>query len=451
MKRRPSWSLRNRLIVLLAGLAFVAWGASSLWLYRSAEKQAGELFDAALVEAAHAVFAAVAHEGLGKDDDFEFEPEEHGHVERLYYQMRDRRGRIVYSSPGAPREALAAEDARGFSDRVADGTGYRVYTLRGPDRRGAIHVGQRIADRTALVRSMTLRLLVPGVVVVLLLGVGVWFIVRRVTSPVISFSRAIDARAPADSGPVVVDDLPQELQPVGRAVNGLLERVETALMHERTLTADAAHELRTPLAALRAQAQVALRAREDAERNEALQALIGGVDRATRLVETVLTLARLDARSTDRGSFPEVALRRAATDVAAGLGAAARARSVELQLDVPELSIRADRDSLPVALRNLCENAMRHAASRVRVEARAFAGEVVIAVRDDGPGMTAEQQSRAFDRFYRGTTDSVGAGLGLALVRRVAELHGGSVRFAAGLNGRGVGVELVLPGAAVSP
>jgi len=112
--KQKAWSLRNRLIVLLGGLAFIAWGASSLWLYRTAEKQAGELFDAALVEAANAVFAAVAHEGLGKDDDFEFEPEEHAHVERLVYQLLDRRGSIVYFSPGAPREALAAAEARGF-------------------------------------------------------------------------------------------------------------------------------------------------------------------------------------------------------------------------------------------------------------------------------------------------------------------------------------------------
>ncbi len=244
--KRNAWSLRNRLIVLLAGLAFAAWGVSSLWLYRTAEKQAGELFDAALVEAAHAVFAAVAHEGLSKDDDFEFEPEEHAHVERLVYQLLDRRGRIVYSSPGAPHEALAENDARGFSERVADGTAYRVYALRTPDRRAAIHVAQRTADRAGLVHSMALQLLLPGVVVVLLLAVGVWIIVRRVTSPVISFSRAIDARAPTDSGPVVNDDLPQELQPVARAVNGLLDRVEAALVHERTLTADAAHELRTP-------------------------------------------------------------------------------------------------------------------------------------------------------------------------------------------------------------
>lgn len=445
---RP-WSLRNRLIALLAGLAFAAWAAGSVWLYRSAERQAGDLFDAALVEAAHAVFAAVAHEGLGKSDDFEFEPAEHGHVERLFYQLRDRSGDIVYVSPGAPREALAAAGATGFDDRTADGVAYRVYTLATPDRRAAIHVGQRIADRTALAQSMALRLLLPGLVVVLLLAAGVWFIVRRVMSPVVSFSRAIDARAPSDSGPVVIESLPLELQPVGRAVNGLLERVETALMSERTLTADAAHELRTPLAALRAQAQVALRARDAAGRSEALQALIGGVDRATRLVETVLTLARLDARAIDRWTLSRVSLRSICEEVIDGLRPAARARELQLECDVPELAVRADRDSLPVALRNLCENAIRHASSRVRLEAHSVVDKVVIAVRDDGTGMTQEQQARAFDRFYRGTNDSSGAGLGLALVKRVAELHGGSVQFAPGLDGRGIGVELRLPDSTV--
>ena len=447
--KHHTWSLRNRLIALLAALAFMAWGGSSVWLYRSVEKQAGQLFDAALAEAAHAVFAAVAHEGLGKKDDFDFEPEAHGHVEKLFYQLRDRHGTIIYSSPGAPREALADGDARGFAERIADGTAYRVFTVHSSDKRAAIHVGQRIADRDALVRSMALRLLLPGVVVVVLLAAGTWIIVRRVTAPVVSFSKAIDARAPADSGPVAVGNLPAELQPVGHAVNRLLERVEAALVHEKTLTADAAHELRTPLAALRAQAQVALRARDEGERSQALQALIGGVDRATRMVETVLTLARLDSRSIDRAALPAVSLSQISAEAVDALRASPRARSISMEIDVPALTVRADPDSLPIALRNLCENALRHAASRMRIEARADAGEITIAVRDDGPGMTADQRARAFDRFYRGATDGAGAGLGLALVKRVAEMHGGYVRFAAGLDGKGLAVELVLQGAAV--
>ncbi len=442
---RATWSLRNRLIALLALLAFVAWAAGSVWLYRSTRQQAGELFDAALVETAHAVFAAVSHEGLRKDDDFDFEPSKHVHAERIFYQLRDRRGSIRYASPGAPATALADGRAEGFSESVVDGVAYRVFTLLEPRRRAAIHVGQRVADRDALVRSMALQLLLPGVVVVMLLSIGVWFIVRRVTAPVIAFSSAIDARAPTDSGTVVVEDLPSELQPVGQAVNRLLERVQSALLKERTLTADAAHELRTPLAALRAQAQVALRARDDAERSESLQALIGGVDRATRLVETVLALARLDAQAPDRATVKELPLRPMVSDVVRGLVASARGSAREIEVDVPDVMVLGDPDALPLAIRNLCENALRHARSRVRLSASEANGVTTIAVRDDGPGMTAEQKARAFDRFYRATSDGSGAGLGLALVKRVAELHGSEVRFSSGLDGRGLGVEIVMP------
>ncbi len=446
------WSLRNRLIALLAALAFVGWGATSIWLYRTAYTQAGELFDAALIETAHAVFAVVAHEGLGSKEEFEFGEPDHAHVERLFYQLRDKHGRLVYASPGAPAEPLAAEDASGFTERVADGTLYRVYTLRAPGGRGAIHVGQRMADREALARTTALRLLLPGIVLVALLAAGVWIIVRRVMTPVVAFSSAIDARAPSDTGPVHPERLPRELMPVGLAVNRLLQRVETALLHERTLTADAAHELRTPLAALRAQAQVALRARRDDERSDALRELIGGVDRATRLVESVLTLARLDARALDRNALPAVALDRIAAEVVAGLQQLPGTRALRVEFDVPPLTLRADSESLPVALRNLCENALRHAAARVRVEAHPEGDSIVVAVRDDGPGMTLVQKERAFDRFYRGADEGTGAGLGLALVKRVAEMHAGAVRFGAGLDGRGVGIELVLPrGATVAP
>ncbi len=441
-----SWSLRNRLIAWIALLAVAAWAAGSVWLYRSTRQQAGDLFDAALVETAHAVFATVSHEGLRKDDDeFDFEPSKHVHPERIYYQLRDRRGSLRYASPGAPAAPLADSTVDGFSDHVVDGIAYRVYTLLEPRRRAAIHVGQRIADRDALVRSMALRLLLPGVVVVLLLSVGVWIIVRRVTAPVIAFSGAIDARAPTDSGAVIVDDLPSELQPVGQAVNRLLERVESALLKERTLTADAAHELRTPLAALRAQAQVALRARDEGERSEALQALIGGVDRSTRLVETVLALARLDARAPDPAARRSVSLRPLVSDVVRDLVSPARPGTPHIEIDVPDIAVLGDADALPLAIRNLCENAVRHARSRIRISAEDASGTTTIAVRDDGPGMTADQQARAFDRFYRATPDGDGAGLGLALVKRVAELHGGEVRFGSGLGGTGLGVELVLP------
>ncbi|MFZ5540675.1 MAG: ATP-binding protein, partial [Pseudomonadota bacterium] len=268
-------------------------------------------------------------------------------------------------------------------------------------------------------------------------------IVRRVTASVVGFSQAIDARTPGDATPVRLDALPEELAPVGHAVNRLLARVDEALRHERTLTADAAHELRTPLAALRAQAQVALRARADAERSEALRELIGGVDRAARAVESVLTLARLDAERIDVAALATVRLDGLARLVAAEFDATARARGVALELDVPALEVRGDADALAILLRNLLDNALRHAAGRVRVQARALDHAIALTVADDGPGMPAEQRSRAFDRFYRGA-EGGGAGLGLALVKRIAALHGGDASFVDGLGGRGLGVEVVL-------
>jgi len=447
---RRAWSLRGRLTWLLVGAAVAAWGASSLWLYRSALAQTDELFDAALVEAAHAVLAVVAREleHHPEDEDeaeIELEAVDHAHTESIFYQVRSKRGEIVFHSPGAPHEPLAAAGSTGFSDTRLSGGEYRVYSLEARRERTTIHVAQPVAVRSQLARSAALRLLLPGLVLAVVLALGVWLIVRRVTAPLIGFAGAIDARAPGNSTPARLDGLPAELQPVGLAVNRLFGRVDEALRHERTLTADAAHELRTPLAALRAQAQVALRARDDGERSEALRALIGGVDRATRMVETVLALARLDARSIDRGALPAVPLERIVAEAVDALKASPRAKSVRIEADVSALAVRADPESLPIALRNLCENALRHAASRLHVEAHAGGGEVTIAVRDDGPGMTADQRARAFDRFYRGGPGGGGAGLGLALVKRVAEMHGGEVRFGAGLDGKGLGVEIVLP------
>jgi len=448
------WSLRQRLTWLLVGAAVAAWGVSSLWLYRSALAQTDRLFDAALVEAAHAVLAVVARELTHHPEDedeaeIELEAVDHAHTESIFYQVRSRRGDIVFRSPGAPPAPLAAAGSSGFSNAKLPGGEYRVYSLEARRERTTIHVAQPLSVRTQFAQSAALRLLLPGLVLAAALVIGAWLIVRRVTAPVVGFAGAIDARAPGDSAPVQLDGLPAELRPVGLAVNRLFARVDEALQHERTLTADAAHELRTPLAALRAQAQVALRARDDGERGEALRALIGGVDRATRLVESVLALARLDARSIDRAALPLVSLDKVTADAADALRADRRVHSIRVELDVPAVRVRADPDSLPIALRNLCENALRHASSRVRVEARVDHGEVTIAVRDDGPGMSADQQARAFDRFYRGGIDGGGAGLGLALVKRVAEMHGGHVRFAVGLDGKGLGVELVMPGVEV--
>jgi two-component system sensor histidine kinase QseC len=450
-----TWSLRTRLLLLLSAAVGLAWFGSSVWLYRATLKETDRLFDAALVETAHAVLAVVAHETL-EDEEVELAavaPSPHEHGEQLFYQVRDGAGNLIFRSPGSPQAPLAHAQAEGFGTGTADGRGYRVYTLHTAARDASIHVAQPLAARSALARASAARLLAPSLVLFAILGLAIAWVVDRATRPVRAFAQSLDRLQPGEKPPTA--PLPREMAPVVAAIDRLQARVEQALLHERTLTADAAHELRTPLAALRAQAQVALRASDADERDAALREMLGGVDRTARLVDAVLSLARLDARRVVRAQLPLVAIDTVFDLVCDDYAAIARQRGLTLERRLSGATLAADADALALALRNLLDNALRFARTRVRVEAVRQADAVLIAVRDDGPGLDPAQAERVFDRFYRNVDVTpetggrephiAGAGLGLALVKRVAELHGAIVQIGAGLAGEGCGIELRLP------
>lgn len=447
MKR--AWSLRGRLVTLLTLFALAGWATSSYWLYRTALVESGRLFDAAMIETAYSLLSVLAHE-LGSDEADEEEPEvelktlDHAHDESLYFHVRRIDGTVLFRSPGSPRKALAPAHSAGMANRRVGDASYRVYTLESPDDGIAIDVAQPAADRMRIARGAAVRLMIPGIALALLLAVGVWVIVRRVTAPLVRYSAAIDQRAPGDASVVPYDGLPRELAPMTRAIDGLLHRVESALLHERTLTADAAHELRTPLAALRAQAQVALRARDDEERRQALLALMTGVDRAARMVDGVLSLARLDAQQLDRARLQPVDLARLILMVIDERRGELERRGLQVQTRLAAISDRVDADAFALLLRNLLDNAIRHARLQIEIVLELIDNQSVLRVHDDGPGMPPEQAARAFDRFFRASPGS-GAGLGLALVRRVAELHGGSATLGSGLNSSGLGVSAHWP------
>lgn len=438
-----SWSLRNRLIALIALAALLTWMLSSLWLYQGVVRETERLFDAALIETAHSVLAVVAHEldDEGEDEtEIELESVDHAHHESLFFQVRDAQGQILFRSPGSPVAALGRERETGLANRQIEGVSYRIYTLARSEGGARIDVAQPLSDRSQVARASALRLLLPGLVLVLLLALCVYAIVRQVVAPIMRYCAEIDQLRPGAMQLPAGESLPRELQPVTQAIDSLARRVDVAFLHERTLTADAAHELRTPLAALRAQAQVALRSRDDEERRTALLALIAGVDRSTRVVDSALSLARLDARELDAESMEWVALNDLTQAIAEEFRGQAERRGLELKTTVAPISLRVDADACAVLLRNLLDNALRHARQRVELSLIARADGAVWRVQDDGPGMSAEQRQRAFDRFYR-ASGSGGAGLGLAMVQRVAQLHRGGVAIIDGLDGVGVGVE----------
>jgi signal transduction histidine kinase len=457
LKAQSSWSLQRRLMLTLGAATALAWSVGSAWQYRLSLEESGRLADQALDHTAHAVLAVVRNEAAEMADQegaiaYEISAVDPSDPGSIVYQVLGPHDIMVFRSQGAPHSPFGPSAQSGFADREVDGRGYRVYTLSTDRHLATIEVAQPMDRRTELARTDALYLLAPGAVLALVLVAAVTLTVRRITTPVIRFAAALDARAPQDELPVDAQGLPRELEPVVRSIRSLLDRVHYALLHERTLTADAAHELRTPLAALRLQAQVARRARDPQERDALLMELQAGVDRAARMVEVVLALARYDAlpqqgltlETVDPGRLGRIVLREYA--------AAASQRGISLEAVDGDQHVLGDEDALAIALRNLLENALRHASSRILVSWEDQPdGSVLLAVRDDGPGFDASAAQRAFDRFFRGNTATRSAGssgLGLALVQRVARLHGGTARIVEGLpaagGGHGGGVGFVL-------
>jgi signal transduction histidine kinase len=275
------------------------------------------------------------------------------------------------------------------------------------------------------------------------LALAIWLGVGSGLRPLRELRAELARRGAADLAPLDAARAPAEIEPLVAELNRLFGRIEEAMGRERRLTADAAHELRTPLAVLSTHAQVARRAHDETSRNEALDALVEGAQRAARLIEQMLTLARLESGPTaaaERVELREV-VRAAMAEVAGG----ALAKGIELELlDGPALEAEGHGALLAVLARNLVDNAVRYTQPGGRVEVAVNPGPV-LEVRDNGPGVPAQELSRLGERFHRlAGQNETGSGLGLSIVLRIAELHRGSVRFSRGLGGRGLAVSVEL-------
>jgi two-component system sensor histidine kinase QseC len=260
----------------------------------------------------------------------------------------------------------------------------------------------------------------------LLAGVG-WLAVRNGLAPLRHLSHGLAQRQPQALEPVALTDMPAEIEPVVQSLNALFERIQAMVDSERRFTADAAHELRTPIAAIRTQAQVALAAGADLEQREhALHYTLAGCDRATHLVEQLLTLSRLESSSTGAPNAL-VDVSAVAQRVAADLALAALEREQELALDAPAPAfIRADEMLTSLLVRNLLDNALRYSpdTARVHVAVSTDLQQVILRVEDSGPGLAEAEMARLGERFYRVLgSDKTGSGLGWSIVRRIAAVY----------------------------
>ena len=431
------FSLRHRLLALLLGGVAAAWVVAMALIYADAHHEVDQLFDAQLAQVGQTLLALAGVEGVAVPDSNGALA--HKYQRHLRFQIWHADGRLLVRSANAPDSPLTTVD--GFSEVEDDHGHWRYFRQWNANRSLQVQVAEDHYIRDDLIEHIAWRLLLPALFGLPLIGFWVWLATRRGLSPLNDVARQIAARAPQQLQPVTPPKAPEEIRALLDALNTLFSRVELAMDSERRFTADAAHELRTPLAALQAQLQVAQRAQDPAERERALGQLQLGLSRAGHLVDQMLLLARLDPES----GLPHpqaIDLGELAERVCADFGALILERNPDFELEtMPACVVTGQAEWLQVLIRNLLDNAIHHGrpGGCIRMRVTRDAKHIALAVSDDGPGIPADQRESALRRFHRLSPGKAkGSGLGLAIVARIAELHGTSLTLDEGENGRGL-------------
>ena len=425
-------SIQARLLALVLGLVTLVWLVAAGLTWLDAQHELDELLDSHLAQAAALLVVQQIETGRGGDDDVmpRDAPLLHKYAAKVAFQVFHE-GRLVARSENVGTVPLSME-LSGFSTvRQPDQTKWRVFATRGAENDVQVFVGEQTSSRDAILMAVLRGLLMPLLLAMPVLALVLWWAVRLGLRPLRLMGATIAARQPNAIEPLTLKGLPLEVQALVRALNGLFGRIGELIESERRFTADAAHELRTPIAAIRTQAQVALGSGPDeAGREHALRQTLAGCDRATRLVEQMLTLARLETAGTTQTG--RVELGALARQVAAAMAPTALARGQALELDAGlACDVAGDEMLLGVLLRNLIDNALRYSpdGARVLLAVTHDAGAVVLAVHDSGPGLNDEQMARLGERFYRVLgSDQPGSGLGWSIIRRIAQVHGAALQ-----------------------
>ena len=454
-------SIRGRLFAILLAATGVVWLSAVAWIQHSTRIEVGDVLDRRLRESAQMVASLIARNGgiagpgaaavvdavpaLGDGGG-------HGFARQLICQVWGFDGELKSESAGAPADRLT--DQPGFSDREVDGETWRVYAHVDEALGIRVMVGDALGMRERLVRGVAISVLAPAVLILPLLAALIWLAVRHGLAPLDRLAETLSGRAATDLGPLRVDPVPAELRPMTRALDGLFRRVEGLRERERSFTAFAAHELKTPLAGLKTQAQVAALSRDETTRNTALAQMADGVDRADRMVRQLLDMTAAE-NLLEGPQMPALDSAQLFAEVADGLAGLARSRGVDLRLDTGGTAWRTTQTALLApALRNLLENAIQAAPAGTVVDARMRrdADNVVFSILDRGPGIADADRPHVTERFYRGASSlsGGGSGLGLSIVRAAAGAMGGRLTLRP-RDGGGEQAELILPAGPTVP
>jgi len=414
-------SIRVRLLLSLLAMLALAAAAMGVVTYRGVLAQTEELFDYQLRQMA-----------LSLRDQGEIASSEAGALadEQLDFvvQIWSVDGRSIYAS--RQHSSLPERALLGFADIRVEGQVWRTYGVATRER--VIQVAQPLQTRRRLAADAALRSVAPMLYIAPLLALAVWWLAAQTLAPLRRVAASLRERDAQSLQPLPTGGLPEEVAPLVSALNALLHHLAGSRDAQRAFVSDAAHELRSPLTALKLQLQMLRRAPDDAARANAIETLTEGIERAARLVEQLLTLARSEpgTSAAPLGTLDLSALVRGAVVDVVPL---AHARDSTLELDADRrVEVRGDATALAALARNLADNAVRYSPHGSRIELRVSADDGVptLIVDDSGPGIPRDERGHVFDRFYRrASSDEPGTGLGLAIVRGVAERHGAQVEL----------------------
>ncbi|KAF1018363.1 MAG: Sensor protein QseC [Paracidovorax wautersii] len=453
-------SLHARMILVLVGVIMLCWGLVLVVVLVHITHNKTSTWDEKLRAIATQLLVTIPAKSH-----FEQKPDGPGlqlpvsataEREQLVFQVWANRTQRLARTPGAPDTPLRPDFVEGAASTVIAGQKWRVYSISDSTGRVTVQVGNLHSVVDAELRHEAMHALVLATVLLLVAGALMWLVVRGALKPVRVLGDAVRGRRSFDLTPLPLEPLPLELHPLVASFNHVLQQLDEAIEGERRFIGDAAHELRTPLSALQAQAEIALRAEQPQDKDEALRKLLRVAQRSTRLSEQLLDLARLNAGA-NAPRHEQADLSDLVLHVAQEFEVQAQQSQRTLTLDAQTCRIQCNVDEIGILLRNLIDNALRYTAPGGTVLVRCGpqvapatdAGPVFLEVADDGPGVPAAEHTAIFTRFHRvAGTPTRGSGIGLSLVAGIAQAHGAAIETSVGLQGRGLRVRVTFPGAA---
>jgi two-component system sensor histidine kinase TctE len=413
--------------------------------YFLATRLSDRVHDAELVEIARELALHVRRDGPALTFDLEKDAERTlllDQYDTLHYAVRDEHGARIAGDAELPIFAQGAA-VSAFRDSVLDGAPVRVAELHMPNGGDpiVIQVASTKVGSTALAREIIVDIILPQLVLILIAGAIVWIGVARGLLPLRNLQQAVAARSHRDLSPVVAAGIPGEVNPLLSSINDLLARLDEVLSVQNRFIADAAHQLRTPVAGLKAHIEVALREQDPARMRQALAQLYIGVERMSRLVAQLLSLARNEPTTVKKLALQPLDLAKLAFDVTTEWVPHAYARRIDLGFEGADehVMIAGDTARLSELINNLLDNAIRYSHEGGRVTVRVTAKDTPrLSVSDDGPTIPVGERERVFERFHRLLgSHADGSGLGLAIVREIASLHEATIRLDDDVDGVG--------------